>query len=112
METIKTHIFGILKTLGIAAIGLVIANLLGDDFPLFADSAFLTGILFAGLPFGWMALQSVLSFFTALGLIGVIIYVIVMFIGSVVVGWAIMLFRLGKDIIGLVVAIRSLTKVG
>ena len=114
MEDFKTHLFGLLKTLGIAAIGILLAYLLsaliGDDVFGFAGSTLLSGFLFAGVPFGWLALQSILGFISGIGEAGPFIYFALMLIFSFMIGWAILLWNLCKDIFGLIVSIISLAK--
>ena len=101
----KTHyIMNIVKTVALSIVGLLIAELIGTNFPLFLDSAFLTGLLFAGLPFGWMVLRSVFGGIVTIGFWGILIYGILMFIGSMAIGWAVMLFQLGSNILGLFLA--------
>lgn len=111
MENKSYYIISILKTLGIAAIGLLIAELFGDEF-LVNDSVLLTGLLFAGLPFGWVALRQIFGGFLVWGFWGIFIYYLILFIFSMVIGWMILLFRLAKDIVFLIIAVCTEKRAG
>ena len=107
----KTHyILNIVKIVALAIAGLLIAQLFGSNFPLFMDSQFLTYLLFAGLPFGWLTLRKVFGGIIVFGIWGILIHILLSFIGAMVVGWAIMLFQLGSNILGLVLVKKEIAE--
>lgn len=107
MESKEFYIKRLLKTVGIGILGLIITEVLFHNAPLFKDSEFLTAVLFAGLPFGWMALRQIFGGIFVWGLWGIVIYLVCMIVFSVVIGWAIMLYRLIRDSIQLFLVCRA-----
>ena len=107
MEDKTCYIFSILKTLGIAALGLIIASAVGGDFGPFMGSWFLAGVLFAGLPFGWVAITKIFGSWVSMNIWLLIFFFLLKLFGAFVIGWAIMLYRLVRDVICLVLAIRT-----
>lgn len=99
------YIKSILKTLGIAALGLLIASVAGGDFGPFQGSWFLAGVLFAGLPFGWTAMSRIFGSWVSLNIWLLFFFFLLKLFGAFVIGWAIMLYRLVRDVIGLFLAI-------
>ena len=107
MESKATYIKNILKTLGICGIGLFLGKTVFAQMPLFEDSAFLTAVVFAGLPFGWRATRDIFDGIHGLGLVTMLLYYILRTGTSLALGWAIMLYRLVKDTVQLIIVWRG-----
>ena len=103
MESKAYYIKSILKTLGIGVIGLLIASVLFRDFEPFEGSVLLTMGLFAGFPFGWMALRKVFGGIFVWGFWGILIYYLLMVVFSLAIGWMILCYRLIKDVVQLII---------
>ena len=106
MESKACYIKRILKTLGICAIGLFLGKTVFGSFPLFENSALLTAIVFAGFPFGWVAMQHIFGGFVVLGWVSIVIYFVFKLVLSFTLGWAIMAYRFIKDIVQLIIVCR------
>lgn len=107
MESKAYYIKSILKTLGLCAVGLFLGAEVFGNIPIFEDSAFLTAAAFAGLPFGWRATRDIFNGIHGLGLITMLLYYVLRLGTSLAIGWAILLYRLGKDIVQLVIVWRQ-----
>lgn len=107
MESKAYYIKSILKTLGLCAVGLFLGAEVFGNIPIFKDSAFLTAAAFAGLPFGWRATSDIFNGIHGLGLITMLLYYIFRIGTSLAIGWAIMVYRLGKDIVQLVIVCQQ-----
>lgn len=105
METKAFYIKRLLSTLGIGAIGLIIAEVLFNTIPAYEGSVFLGAALLAGMPFGWMALRQVFGGMVVWGLWGIVIYYLLMFVCAVAIGWMIMCYRFVRDIVQLTIVI-------
>lgn len=101
METKTFYIKRLLSTMGTCAIGLILSKTVFSDFGLYNGSVILTAILFAGLPFGWMAMRNVFSGMPVWGIIGVFCYYFLMLIGSFAIGWMVLFYRLIRDLVQL-----------
>lgn len=112
MESKAYYIKNILKTLGLCGIGLFLGKYLFTGFAPFAGSAFITAAVFAGLPFGWRATTGIFSGIHGLGLITMLLYYVLRLGTSLAIGWAVMLYRLGKDVAQLVMLWRMDAKTG
>lgn len=106
MENKAYYIKSILKTLGICAVGLFLGKFVFTSFMPFEGSAFLTAAIFAGLPFGWRATTDIFTGIHGLGLITMLLYYVLRLGTSLAIGWAIMLYRLVKDVVQLVIVLR------
>ena len=107
MESKAYYIKNLLKTLGIGLIGLIIAAVLFKDFEPFEGSVFLTMVLFAGFPFGWMALRRIFGGIILWGFWGILIYYLLMLIFSLAIGWTILCYRLIKDAVQLIIVCNA-----
>ena len=103
MESKAFYIKRLLSTFGICAIGLIIGSILFPNIELFEDSVFLTTVLLAGMPFGWMGLRQVFGGMIVWGIWAIITYYILMLAFSVAIGWMILCYRLVRDIVQLVI---------
>jgi len=103
MESKAYYIKSILKTLGICVIGLLLSKFVFTGMELFQGSEFLTAAVFAGLPFGWMAIRHIFGGILVWGFWGILIYGIVMLALSFTIGWMIMCYRFIKDIVQLII---------
>lgn len=107
MESKAFYIKRLLSTLGMCVLGLVIAAVVfGENSP-FEGSVFLSTAAFAGMPFGWMALRRVFGGIFFCGLFGTLLYFVCMLALSIVVGWAILCYRLVRDTVQLIIAWRA-----
>ena len=106
MESKAFYIRRLLTTFGICIIGFILAGTVFRGFTLYKDSVLLTAFLFAGLPFGWMALQRIFGGILVWGLWGIIIYYISLLVFSFAIGWMILAYRLIRDIVQLIIVCR------
>lgn len=107
MENKAYYIKSILKTLGICGIGLFLGKFVFTGFMPFEGSAFLTAVIFAGLPFGWRATTDIFTGIHGLGLITMLLYYVLRLSTSLAIGWAIMLYRLIKDTVQLIIVWKT-----
>ena len=107
MDSKATYIKNILTPLGICGIGMVLGKTVFATLPLFEDSALLTALAFAGLPFGWRATRDIFDGIHGLGLITMLLYYVLRIGTSLMVGWAIMFYRLIKDTVQLIIVWRG-----
>ena len=103
METKAFYIKRILTTLGIGIVGLMLATGIFTGFELFEGSRFLTAVIFAGLPFGWMAVRQALGVVFALNIWLLLFHFFLTLVLSLAIGWAIFLFRLIRDVVQLII---------
>ena len=106
MESKEFYIKRLLSTLGICVIGLILAETVFSGFELYQGSALLTALLFAGLPFGWMALRQIFGGILVWGLWAILIYYLCMLVFSFAIGWMILAYRLVRDIVQLIIVCR------
>jgi hypothetical protein len=105
MESKAYYVKNILKTLGLCAIGLFLGKSVFSGMGLFEGSALLTALCFAGLPFGWNGTRDIFSGIHGMGWITMLLYYILRLGTSLAIGWAIMFYRLVKDLVQLIIVI-------
>lgn len=101
METKAFYIKRLLSTLGVCVIGLILSETVFEGYELYNGSALMTAFLFAGLPFGWMAMRNVFGGMPVWGIVGVCIYYLLMLLFSFAIGWMILVYRLIRDVVQL-----------
>ena len=107
MESKEFYIKRLMTTFGICIIGLILAETVFKGFELFHGSALLTAFLFAGMPFGWMALRRIFGGIIVWGLWGILFYYIALLVCSFAIGWMILAYRLIRDITQLIIVYRA-----
>lgn len=107
MESKAFYMKRLLSTLGVCVIGLILAETVFRGFELFNGSALLTAFLFAGMPFGWMALRQIFGGILVWGLWGILTYYICLLAFSFAIGWMILAYRLVRDIVQFVIVCRA-----
>lgn len=107
MESKAFYIKRLLTTFGICVIGLILAETVFKGFELYQGSALLTAFLFAGMPFGWMALRKIFGGIILWGIWGILIYYISMLVFAFAIGWMILAYRLVRDIVQLVLVCQA-----
>ena len=99
-------VFILLLILILSAMGIALAETVFSGFELYQGSALLTAFLFAGLPFGWMALRQIFGGILVWGLWAILIYYLCMLVFSFAIGWMILAYRLVRDIVQLIIVCR------
>ena len=101
MENKVFYIKRLLSTLGVCVIGLILSKTVFAGFGLYNGSVFMTTILFAGLPFGWMAMRIIFGGLPVWGFLGICFYYFLMLLSSFAIGWMILGYRLIRDAVQL-----------
>ena len=106
MESKAYYIKSILKTLGAAAVAMLVATMLFKAYPPEDGSQFMMTLLCAGIPFGWSAVQRALAGIVTWGFYGILIRYLLMLLAAVTIGWIILGYRLIKDTVQLLIVLR------
>lgn len=114
MENKNYYIKSILKTLATAVISILVALLIANSVGGESKETFgtMTALAVACIPFGWPHMRNITSGLVFWGWIGILIYYLAMLIGSAAIGLPVLAYRLIKDSVCLVLAIREEKKAG
>lgn len=109
MENKSYYIKSILKTLGTAALSVIVALMITNSIGGESRESFtaMTAFAVACVPFGWSIMKNITSGLLVWGWVGILLYFLVMLAGSAAIGLPVLAYRLVKDSVGLVIAIRS-----
>lgn len=109
MENKAYYIKGIAKTLGIAALSVIVAMMIAGEIGGESMESFtvMTALAVACVPFGWGIMKNITGGLLVWGWVGILVYYLVMLMGSAAIGLPVMAYRLVKDTAGLILAIQA-----
>ena len=109
MENKSYYIKGIAKTLGTAALSVIVALMIAREIGGESLESFgvMAALAVACVPFGWSSMRSITAGLLVWGWVGILVYYLVMLAGSAAIGLPVMAYRLIKDTAGLVLAVKA-----
>lgn len=109
MENKSYYIKSLLKTLGTAILSVIVALMITNAIGGESQESFnvMTAFAVACIPFGWPIMRNITCGLLVWGWVGILLYYLVMLVGSVVIGLPVLAYRLIKNSVCLVMAIRA-----
>ena len=109
MENKNCYIKSIIKTLATAILSVIVAMMIANSIGGESKETFgaMTAFAVACIPFGWPIMRKITCGLLVWGWVGILLYYMVMLMGSVVIGLPVLAYQLIKDSVCLVMAIRA-----
>ncbi len=109
MENKNYYIKSIIKTLATAILAVIVAMMIANSVGGESKESFgvMTAFAAACIPFGWPIMRNITCGLLVWGWVGILLYYILMLLGSAAIGLFVLAYRLIKDPICLMMAIRA-----